>query len=123
MKAIIIGLLISSGLMAQFHSVTLTWQQGPETGATVTGFNVKRSTISGGPYATIFSISGTTVSTYVDTNIVEGTTYYYVVTTTGLGSLLGESDPSNEVSATIPYFVPQRPLMPCWLSPAKCVKH
>jgi hypothetical protein len=121
MKAIIIGLLISSGLMAQFHSVTLTWNQGTG-GVVTTGFNVKRATTSGGPYTIIASINGTTVSTYVDTNIVEGTTYYYVVTATNQAYGY-ESDPSNEAGITIPYFVPQRPLMPCWLSPAKCIKH
>jgi hypothetical protein len=116
MKAIIIGLLISSGLMAQFHSVTLTWEWYRGTGGIATGFNVKRATISGGPYTTISSINEITVMTYVDGNVVEGTTYYYVVTAVGPG---GESDPSDEASALIPYFVPKRSLMPCWLSPTK----
>jgi fibronectin type 3 domain-containing protein len=120
MKSIIIGLLISSGLMAQFHSVTLTWEWYQGTGGIATGFNVKRATISGGPYTIIASIDGTTVMTYVDANVVEGTTYYYVVTATNPSY---ESDPSNEASALIPYFVPQHPLIPCWLSPNKCIKH
>ncbi|HEX2925675.1 MAG TPA: cohesin domain-containing protein [Ruminiclostridium sp.] len=60
-----------------------------------TGYNVKRSTTAGGPYETIANnITGTT---YTDTNVNDGTTYYYVVTAV---NDLGESANSNEVSAT-----------------------
>lgn len=60
-----------------------------------TGYNVKRSTTAGGPYTTIASnVHGTS---YVDTDVVNGTTYYYVVTAITAD---GESDNSNEASAT-----------------------
>ncbi|CUH96768.1 hypothetical protein P22_2879 [Propionispora sp. 2/2-37] len=71
--------------------VTLNWNVVTDA----TGYNVKRSTTAGGPYETIASnVSGTS---YVDTNIVNGTTYYYVITAITAD---GESGNSNEASAT-----------------------
>lgn len=59
------------------------------------GYNVKRSTTAGGSYETIATtVSGTS---YVDTNVVNGTTYYYVITTVNAD---GESANSNEATAT-----------------------
>lgn len=70
--------------------VVLTWAAFP--GAT--GYNVKRSTTSGGPYLDVFPEAGTT---YTDTAVSNGTTYYYVVSAiTGAG----ESNNSVEASAT-----------------------
>ncbi|MBN1516497.1 cadherin-like domain-containing protein [Candidatus Sumerlaeota bacterium] len=63
-------------------------------------FSVKRSTSSGGPYATL--ATGLTDSEYTDDTTVNGTTYYYVATTIDASS--NESDNSAEVSAS---FSPQ----------------
>lgn len=71
--------------------VSLSWDA--VLGAT--GYNVKRSTASGGPYTTI--AGGVTGTSYVDTDVKNGTTYYYVVTAVDAES---ESDNSNEASAT-----------------------
>lgn len=77
--------------VADDSQVTLSW----EAVSGATGYNVKRSTTAGGPYTTIVSnVSGTS---YVDTGVVNGTTYYYVVTAI---TTEGESDNSNEASAT-----------------------
>jgi rhamnogalacturonan endolyase len=70
--------------------VSLTWNAS--SGAT--SYNVKRATVSGGPYTTIAS---PTTTSYTDTTAVNGTTYYYVVSAVN-GS--GESANSTEVSAT-----------------------
>ena len=52
--------------------VDLTWNAfGADS------YNVKRSTTSGGPYSTI--ATGVTVTSYTDTTVSTGTTYYYVV--------------------------------------------
>jgi beta-glucanase (GH16 family) len=59
-----------------------------------TSYNVKRSLDSGGPYTTI---AMPTVTSYNDSNVVGGTTYYYVVSGT---NLFGESTNSVEASAT-----------------------
>ncbi|MFZ5968972.1 MAG: cohesin domain-containing protein [Bacillota bacterium] len=60
------------------------------------GYNVKRAITSGGPYTTVAEAVYTT--TYTDTNVTGGTTYYYVVTAVN-GS--GESENSNEASVQI----------------------
>jgi N-acetylneuraminic acid mutarotase len=57
-------------------------------------YNVKRSTTAGGQYTPIANVTGTS---YTDTDVVNGTTYYYVVTAVSAG---GESTNSNEASAT-----------------------
>jgi hypothetical protein len=82
------------------HSVSLTWMPSSTVGA---DYNVYRSTVSGGPYSGVAGQLPTTA--FTDTNVANGTTYYYVVTAIcGLTSVncAGESTPSSEVSATIP---------------------
>ena len=59
-----------------------------------TGYNIKRSTTAGGPFTTITTNSSLS---YTDTNVTNGTTYYYVVSAV---NEVGESRNSNEVSAT-----------------------
>jgi hypothetical protein len=56
------------------------------------GYNVKRAANAGGSYTTI--ASNITNNNYVDNTVVEGITYYYVVTA------ISESANSNEASAT-----------------------
>jgi regulation of enolase protein 1 (concanavalin A-like superfamily) len=65
----------------------------------VTGYNVKRSQVSGGPYAMIASNLVTT--TYTDADVSTCQTYYYSVTMM-VGST--ESSPSAEVSVIVPYL-------------------
>src|SRR4029453_12971056 len=57
--------------------------------------NVKRSLTPGGPYSPL--VSDLQATTYVDLAVVNGTTYYYVVSAS---NSLGESGDSNEASAT-----------------------
>jgi pectin methylesterase-like acyl-CoA thioesterase len=60
-----------------------------------TGYNIKRSDVPGGPYTTI--MPNMTSSSYTDTNLVTGKTYYYVISALNAN---GESFDSTEVSAT-----------------------
>lgn len=71
--------------------VQLTW--AAVTAAT--GYNVKFSTTSDGPYQT--AASGISATTFTHTGLTNGTTYYYVVSAAGSA---GESTNSNQVSAT-----------------------
>ncbi|MDP4098586.1 hypothetical protein OIN60_17785 [Paenibacillus sp. P96] len=57
-------------------------------------YNIKRSTSKSGPYASLASVSGTS---YTDTSVVNGTTYYYVVSSINEA---GESADSAEKSIT-----------------------
>jgi hypothetical protein len=72
--------------------VTLSWN----TVEGATSYNVKRSTTAGGPYTTI--ATNVTGTSYLDTTVANGTTYYYVVT--AVDSSGNESANSNEASAT-----------------------
>ncbi|SFA82425.1 Fibronectin type III domain-containing protein [Cohnella sp. OV330] len=72
-------------------AVNLGWTAS--SGAT--GYNVKRGTVSGGPYSIVAtSVTGVV---YADTTVANGTTYYYVVSALSSG---GESADSAQVSAT-----------------------
>ncbi|WP_081417500.1 pectinesterase family protein [Paenibacillus sp. Soil522] len=72
-------------------SVGLTWS--PVSGAT--GYLVKRSSIQGGPYSVIAETNQNT--SFTDSTVTVGTTYYYVVSAMN-GT--GEGPNSGEVSAT-----------------------
>jgi uncharacterized protein (TIGR03437 family) len=94
------------------HTATLTWTWSQDDGPLATGFNVKRGTTTGGPYATIASLTGTTIRTYTDASgpgniLTPGTTYYYVVTAVAGPA---ESAPSPEAQALIPTAVPGAPI-------------
>jgi hypothetical protein len=80
------GLVATSG-NAQ---ASLTWAAS----SSATGYDVKRSSTSGGPYT---SIATPTSNAYVDATAANGTTYYYVVSAV---NSRGTSPVSAQVSAT-----------------------
>jgi fibronectin type 3 domain-containing protein len=82
--------------------VGLSWN----TSAGATSYTVKRATVSGGPYGTVQS--GLAGTSYTDTSVANGTTYFYVVTATNSN---GESGNSNQASAT-PVAPPAVPATP-----------
>jgi Abnormal spindle-like microcephaly-assoc'd, ASPM-SPD-2-Hydin len=89
--------LTGGGAGAAQHSVTLSWAASSSTG--VMGYNVYRSTVSGGPYARITSGPRASLS-YTDGTVSAGNSYFYVVTAVeGNGA---ESTYSNQAQAVIP---------------------
>jgi autotransporter-associated beta strand protein len=80
------GLTATGGV----QQVALSWN-GTNS---VAAYNVKRATVSGGSYKTVATVKA--ASSYTDTNLVAGTTYYYVVSAVNQA---GEESDSTEVSA------------------------
>lgn len=74
--------------------VILEWDANPESD--LYGYNVYRSTASGGEVVQL-NTTPLGVPAYTDTDVVNGTTYYYVIT--ALDTALNESGYSNEISA------------------------
>jgi hypothetical protein len=80
--------------------VALSWN--PAIGAL--SYNVKRSTVSGGPYATVQT--GATGTNFTDLSVTNGIVYFYVVSDV---SAMGESPNSAQISA-----IPAAPLPSPW---------
>lgn len=81
--------------------VYLAWDGNPS--GSVTNYVVGRATSTGGPYTVI----GNTMDTsFMDTNVVAGDTYFYVVQAENAG---GSSADSSEVSVYIPVPPPPAP--------------
>ncbi|MEM3566967.1 MAG: fibronectin type III domain-containing protein [Thermoplasmata archaeon] len=86
------------------RSVVLKWDVPLDTGAPpLTGYNIYRG-LSAENKTLIATVDANT-TTYVDFNVTPGITYYYHVTAV---NAIGESEPSNTVSAT-PGSVPSPP--------------
>jgi regulation of enolase protein 1 (concanavalin A-like superfamily) len=79
-------------------AVLLTWSAGGDS------YTVKRALVSGGPYTNI--ASGVTATSYLDSGVGSGATYYYVVAAT---NNFGVSPDSAEAGAT-----PLGPVPPPW---------
>ena len=84
------------GTAAMSHSVLLGWTSSTSA---VAGYKVYRGTVSGGPYTAV-TTNLNVLTSFTDTNVTSGTTYYYVVT--AVDATGDESAYSEEVSATVP---------------------
>ena len=69
--------------------VSLSWTAA----GGATSYNVKSAAVDGGPYSTVTNVTGTS---YLNTGLRNGTSYYYVITAMNAG---GESGPSSQVGA------------------------
>ena len=70
--------VVASG---QLNQVALTWNDA--SGGAATNYIVLRSTVSGSGYTAIWTNTGNSLTTFTDTNVVNYTTYYYVVEAVG----------------------------------------
>jgi len=88
--------LAGTGVAAPQYNVNLAWDA---SSSHVVGYNVYRGTQHGGPYPLrlVFLNPNTT---YRDSSVVSGQTYYYVVT--AVNAKHRESSDSNEVKVVIP---------------------
>jgi hypothetical protein len=93
---------LTLGIASTSYSVMISWtaSSSPDSaGYEIIGYNVFRSTTSGGPYTQLNSslVAGTT---YADTTVADGTTYYYVAT--AVDSSNAQSGYSTQTGAVIP---------------------
>lgn len=61
-------------------SIRVNWTASASTWAD--GYEIRRATVSGGPYTTIATVSGAATATYLNTSLPFSTTYHYVVRAT-----------------------------------------
>jgi hypothetical protein len=90
--------LSGTGLAPLAHSVDVAWD--PSTSATLQGYNVYRSGVSGGPYTRLSPMLSPTTLLFTDTTPLSGQKYFYVVTAVDTSG--AESAASVEVAVTIP---------------------
>jgi hypothetical protein len=88
--------LSGTGVASSTHSVALSWSS---SGSAVAGYNVYVSPSSAGPYSLLNS-SPVASTSYVDTNVLAGDTYYFHITS--VSTSYQESAPSASVQAIIP---------------------
>lgn len=80
------------------HAATLNWTAS--ISQNIQGYNIYRGTVSGGPYTKINPTLITSGTTYTDSAVLAGQTYYYVATTVDITG--NESGYSSQTTATIP---------------------
>ena len=88
--------LSGTGTTSTQHRVSLSWKS---SSSLVVGYNIYRSSKSGGPFTRLNSVLDAS-TTYVDSSVLNGQSYYYV--TTDVDSKGMESGFSNQVQVTIP---------------------
>ena len=88
-----------------YNQVPLSWTA--QSGAI--RYNVKRSTVAGGPYTTIAPPPVLTTNTYTDIAASPSNTYYYVVSAS---SVAGEGSNSAEIVVSTPAAAPDFSLSP-----------
>lgn len=88
--------LSGTGVGADAHSVTLTWNASTSG---VAGYRAYRATSPGGPYTSLNTAPNPQLR-WTDSTVESGTTYYYVVTSVAANA--AESAYSNQASAAIP---------------------
>jgi fibronectin type 3 domain-containing protein len=83
---------------ASIRQAALSWSAPlSDGGAAIAGYNVYRATIPSGPFTLISGLG--TVTSYVDTGLANGVTYYYTITAV---NRVGEGQISNVASARTP---------------------
>ena len=90
---LLVTLPAPTNLVATATNLLLNLKWNAVGGAT--NYNLKRGTMTGGPYPLVFG--GLTATNYADANVTNAVKYFYIVTAAGAG---GESTNSLQASAT-----------------------
>ena len=91
-----------SATVISASQINLVWA---DNATNETSYKVRRGTVSGGPYIDVATLPANT-SSFQNTGLVSGTTYYYTIAAVNGGS---ESLPSNESGGATPEIVPAAP--------------
>ena len=86
--------LTSTGL----HVVDLTWTASVSSG--ITGYQISRGASASGPFTPIATVGNTT--SYMDTTVTSGTTYYYVIAAVSGSTVGSNSNPAVQASVPTP---------------------
>jgi len=87
--------------------INLSWiAPNNNGGSAITGYDIERSTDNGSTWSTVQSNTGSTATTYNDTELASSTTYTYRVSAV---NSVGTSQPSNVSSATTSAVTPPPP--------------
>ena len=86
-----------TGTGAVAHYVSLTWTAS--VSSNIAGYKIYRATVSGGPY-TLLNSTPVTGTSYTDSSVTAGQTYYYVTTAVDISN--NESAYSAQAVAAIP---------------------
>ncbi|MHB8510551.1 MAG: hypothetical protein ACYDCC_00055 [Actinomycetota bacterium] len=81
------------------QSVNLSWTATSSTFAD--GYEILRSTTSGGPYTSLGTVSGQSTVAYTDSTVAASTTYYYVVQSTKSNWLSVNSNQASVATKTV----------------------
>ena len=76
--------------------IDLTWEAVDRA----TSYNVKRAITTGGPYTTI--AADITDTSYTDNDVINGTTYYYIVSAVNTGTEMSNSNEASAEATTTP---------------------
>lgn len=97
-QRVVNALLGQTCIVYNNHAAILTWTASSTTNVT---YNVYRSASTSGPFTTPLNTSPITTTTYTDTTVQAGQTYYYVVTAIATSGGFQSAD-SNTAQGTIP---------------------
>jgi fibronectin type 3 domain-containing protein len=101
--AVVLSVLVAGSMMSLAPSVyaqTIKLAWDPSADSSVAGYNVYRSQQSGVYSTPVNGSNIITTTSFTDSGVHSGTTYYYVVTTVNTSGV--QSSYSNEVLATVP---------------------
>lgn len=88
---------VGTQTQSDVHSVDLSWEAS--SSPSLLGYNLYRGTVSGGPYPSKLNSTPQPGTSFVDSTVNSGTTYYYVATSVDGNS---ESSYSNQLTMVIP---------------------